>query len=119
MKLEGLSIIGQGRVKAVGKPMPAVNPATGAVLGPDYHWATTADVEAAAKLAAQAFSEFSRWPGKQRAGLLRRIAELIEANAAVIQERAHQETALPLGRLQGETARTCGQIGRASCRERV
>jgi len=110
MKLEGLSIIGQGRAKAAGKPTPAINPATGAALGPDFFWATTADVDAAAQLAAKAFADFSRWPGKRRAELLRRIAELIEANAAAIQERANQETALPLARLQGETARTCGQL---------
>jgi 2,5-dioxopentanoate dehydrogenase len=110
MKLEGLSIIGQGRAKTAGRPTPAINPATGAALGPDYFWATTADVEVAAQLAAKAFGEFSRWPGKRRAGLLRRIAELIETNATAIQERANQETALPLARLQGETARTCGQL---------
>lgn len=110
MKLEGLSIIGSSRAKAAGKPTPAINPATGAALGPDYFWATAADVEAAAHLAAKAFSEIKQWPGKRRAGLLRRIAELIEANAPVIQERANLETALPLARLQGETARTCGQL---------
>ena len=110
MKLEGLSIIGQSRVRPAGKAVPAMNPASGAALGPDYFWATNADVEQAAQLAAKAFAEFSQWPGKRRAGLLRRIAELIEAEAARIQERANQETALPLARLQGETARTCGQL---------
>lgn len=110
MKLEGLSIIGQGRAKAAGKPASALNPATGAAIGPDYFWASTADVDAAAQLADRAFNVFSRWPAKQRAGLLRRIAELIETNAAAIQERANLETGLPLGRLQGETARTCGQL---------
>jgi len=110
MKLEGLSILGSGRVKPAGKPTPAVNPATGAALAPDYFWATTVDVESAAQLAAKAFAEYSRWPGKRRAELLRRIAELIEVNAPAIQERANQETALPLARLQGETARTCGQL---------
>jgi len=110
MKLEGLSILGAGRANAAGKPTPALNPATDAALGPDYFWATLADVNAAAQLAAKAFAEFSRWPATDRARLLRRIAELIEANAAAIQERAHLETALPLARLQGETARTCGQL---------
>src|SRR5688572_1021769 len=110
MKLEGLSILGADRAKAAGKHTPALNPAAGAALGPDYFWATTADVEATAQLAAKAFTEFGKWPGKRRAGLLRRIAELIEANAAAIQERANLETALPLARLQGETARTCGQL---------
>src|SRR6266446_2507163 len=107
MKLEGLSILGSGRAKPAGEPTPAINPATGAALGPDYFWATAADVEQAAQLAAKASAEFSRWSAKGRAGLLRRIAELIEANATQIQERANLETALPLARLQGETARTC------------
>lgn len=110
MKLEGLSILGQGRVKPTGKPTAAINPATGTSLEPGYFWATTADANQAARLATAAYGEYRRWPAKRRATLLRRIAELIEANAAVIQERAHQETALPLGRLQGETARTCGQL---------
>ncbi len=110
MKLEGLSIIGQTRARAAGKPTPAMNPATGAALGPDYFWAASADVDRAAQLAAKAFAEYRLWPGKRRAGLLRKIAELIEANATVIQERANQETALPIARLQGETARTCGQL---------
>src|SRR5215467_5018106 len=104
MKPEGLSIIGQTRARPVGKAVPALNPATGAALGPDYFWATSADVEQAAQLAAKAFTEFRLWPCKRRAGLLRRIAELIETNATAIQERASQETALPAARLQGETA---------------
>jgi NADP-dependent aldehyde dehydrogenase len=104
MKLEGLSLIGQGRAPVAGPATPAINPTTGAALGPDYFWAGRPDIEAATHLAAKAFAEFSRWPGKRRAGLLRRIAELIEANATAIQERANLETALSLARLQGETA---------------
>ena len=110
MKLEGLSILGAGRVKPAGKPTPAINPATGAALEPHYFWATSADADQAALRAAKAFTELRRWPGNRRAELLRRVADLIEANAAAIQERANQETALPLARLQGETARTCGQL---------
>jgi NADP-dependent aldehyde dehydrogenase len=110
MKLEGLSILGQTRVQPAGKPNAAINPATGAVIGPDFFWATIAGVDAAAQLAAQAFEEFSRWPGKRREGFLRRIAELLEANVAAIVERANQETGLPAARLQGELARTCFQL---------
>src|SRR5487761_1946862 len=110
MKLAGLSLIGAGRANAAGKPVSPINPATGTRLEPDYFHATVAEVGRAAQLAAQAFDEFSRWPGRRRAALLRRIAALIEANAAAIQERAGQETALPPARLQGETARTCGQL---------
>ncbi len=110
MKLEGLSILGQRRVKSAGKATAAMNPTTGAALEPGYFWATTPDVESAAQLAATAFAEYRTWDAKRRAKLLRRIAELFEANAAAIQERANQETALPPARLQGETARTCGQL---------
>src|SRR5882724_4917220 len=110
MKLQGLSIIGQGRAQPHGQPAVAVNPATGAVLAPGYSPASPADIEHAARLAATAFREYRHWPGARRAALLRRIAELIEANAAMIQERAHQETGLPAGRLQAETGRTCGQL---------
>ena len=102
--------LGHGRVKPAGKPTPAVNPATGATLKPGYFWAAPADVEHAAALAARAFAEYGRWPAKRRAALLRRIAELFETHAPAIQERAQQETALPLARLQSETTRTCGQL---------
>lgn len=110
MKLEGLSFIGNSRAKAVGKPVRAINPATGATLEPDYFWSTTADVDAAAQLAWKAFAEYSQWPAKRRADLLRRIAELLETNAGAIVDRAGQETALTAVRLQGELARTCFQL---------
>jgi len=110
MKLEGLSILGRKRVKPSGEPILCSNPATGAPLEPPYYHATTRDAGRAAQLAAQAFAEYGRWPGLRKAALLRRIADLIEAGAAAIQERAHQETALAPGRLQAETARTCAQL---------
>lgn len=111
MNLEGLSILGYSRSRAqVEKPNDVLNPATGEKLEPGVFWASTDDVEKAARLAADAFSEYKKWPAKRRAELLRRIAELLEKNAAAIIERANAETALPPARLQGEMARTCGQL---------
>src|SRR5579859_5762926 len=110
MKLSGLSILGQKRLEVAGQPQFAINPATGVALGPDYFWATTADVDAAAQLAAAAFLEYRSWPGERREGFLKKIAELLEGSAAAIVERAQQETALPPVRLQGELARTCFQL---------
>lgn len=110
MTLEGLSILGENRTEPTAKPTRAVNPATGELLEPDYSWATSHDVEAAAQLADAAFTVYRRWSGAQKGRFLRAIASQIEANATAIQERAHQETGLPLPRLQGETARTCGQL---------
>ncbi|HTL56903.1 MAG TPA: aldehyde dehydrogenase (NADP(+)) [Candidatus Limnocylindrales bacterium] len=110
MKLEGLSILGYDRAKPSGAPTCAINPANGAKLEPGYFWAGGKDVERAAELAQEAFTKYRHWPSQKRAGLLRRIAELFEANAPAIIERANLETALPPARLQGESARTCGQL---------
>ena len=110
MQLEGLSLIGNRRATASGKPTRALNPVTGATLEPDYFPATHSDVDAAAQLAWKAFGEYREWPAQRRADLLRRIAERLEANANAIVERATQETALPPARLQSELARTCFQL---------
>lgn len=108
--LTGLSIIGYGRAEPFGSPLPAVNPATAEALTPPYYSASRADIERAAELATGASAEYGRWPGSRKAALLRRIADLFEGSSAGIIERANLETALPLPRLQGETARTCGQL---------
>lgn len=110
MKLEGLSLIGHGTARPKGEPMHPINPATGEALEPAYHWADLEDVDRAAQLAWQAFRRFRLFPAGARARLLRRIAEQIEAHGPEIQQRAHLETALPLPRLQAETARTCHQL---------
>ena len=62
------------------------------------------------RLAAEAFEVYRAIPGRERGALLRKIAERIESIAGDIVERARQETALPPTRLQGEVARTCGQL---------
>lgn len=110
MKLEGLSLLGGSRGGRGGKVFTGVNPVTGAALPVEFHSATTTEVEVAANLASEAFVGYSRWSGKERLALLQRIAELLEANAALIVERGNLETALPPARLQGELARTCFQL---------
>src|ERR1051326_8882483 len=102
MKLEGLSMVGQSRVKPSGKPVPAINPANGSELPTSFHWATSGDVSRAAELASKAFVEYRRWPAARRAKFLRLIASLIEVEAPALVERANLETALPVARLQGE-----------------
>jgi 2,5-dioxopentanoate dehydrogenase len=109
MKLKGLSILGDNRAEPAGTSMAAVNPATGAPLETEFFSASSDDVEKAAQLASSAFREYSRWSAQRRADLLRRIAELLEQNAAPIVERANLETALPPARLEGELTRTCFQ----------
>jgi 2,5-dioxopentanoate dehydrogenase len=110
MNLEGLSILGHSRVKPVGKATAAINPASGGDLPTAFYWASNEDVSRAAGMASKAFAEYRRWPAARRAKLLRLIADLIEKNAVALVERANLETALPAPRLQGEIARTCGQL---------
>jgi NADP-dependent aldehyde dehydrogenase len=110
MKLEGLSILGDRRGERGGKNFAGVNPATSTALPVEFHSASVADVDAVAKLAEEAFAIYSQWSGAKKLALLNRIAELLEANAATIVERANLETALPAARLQGELARTCFQL---------
>ena len=104
------SLIGFRHGDNSGSPFYAVNPSNGQQLSPGFIPASTDEVDLAVRLAADAFTTFSRLAGRERGFLLRRIAAKIESVAADIVERAQSETALPQARLQGETARTCAQL---------
>ena len=110
MILEGTSLIGWQRGNVTTSTLAAVNPGTDDTLEPPFYPATTADVDTAARLAAEAFIIYRKWDGKRRGKLLRHIAEKLAANEAAIVERAQLETALSPARLQGELARTGGQL---------
>ena len=109
-KLSGRSLIGFHEGAGVGQAMYATDPTTGQRLQPAFIPATAEEVEVAVRLAAEAFDVYRRVSGRDRGAFLRKIAEKIEAIAGEVVERAMQETALPQARLQGETARTCGQL---------
>jgi 2,5-dioxopentanoate dehydrogenase len=109
-KISGRSLIGFRQGTGNGEPHHATDPTTGQSLEPGFVSPTAEEVELAVHLAAEAFPVYRRAPGRERAAFLRKIAEKIEASAADIVERAGKETALPQARLQGETARTCGQL---------
>ena len=110
MELTGLSIIGFSRGESNGGSLNGFNPTTGENLDPSYHFATPAEVNQAAQLAAQAFEPYSQTSGAQRGKFLRQIAENIEALGDKLITRATQETGLPEGRIRAETGRTCGQL---------
>ena len=109
-KLSARSLIGFREVTGAGKMFYAENPATGEKLQPGFASATSEEVELAVRLAAEAFEVYQRVPGRERGAFLRKIAGTIESIAGEVIERAAQETSLPHARLQGETARTCGQL---------
>jgi alpha-ketoglutaric semialdehyde dehydrogenase len=108
--LSGYSLLNGEPQEGTGAAFAGFNPATGTLLDPVYHCASTEEVDRAANLAEEAFTIYSRLPGMDKGRFLRHIATGIESIAPELVERAHQETALPEKRLQGEVARTVHQL---------
>src|ERR1700757_1076082 len=109
-KLSGRSLIGFREGAGSKDPLYAHDPPTGQQLQPGFIPATLEEVDRAVRLAADAFRTYSHTSGRERAAFLRKIADKIESITGDIVERAAQETALSVARLQGETARTCHQL---------
>jgi NADP-dependent aldehyde dehydrogenase len=87
----------------------AFNPIEHEAIEPVFTVATSAEIEKACSLAWEVFhTDVFGW--NERAALLEKIAENIEAIGDPLLERAHAETALPLARLTGERGRTCAQL---------
>ena len=110
MKISGQSIIGFRSSANGGPSFHATNPRTGEQLPGEFFSSGTDEVNLAADLAHKAFGVYSRLSGREKGKFLRTIAAKIEGAVDALVERAEQETALPKARLQGETARTCGQL---------
>jgi 2,5-dioxopentanoate dehydrogenase len=110
MSLYGCSLIGSKSGTRGGAVFYGFNPATGDVLQPGYHTASSQDVEQAAQLATRAFSVYGNLSGSEKGKFLRSIASGIEEKATEIVDRARLETGLPEARLRGEMARTTNQL---------
>ena len=102
-------LIGADDVPGGAAPFQAVDPATGEQLDPVYHDADGATVDRAAELAWAAFA-LPPHDFEQRAAFLETIADEIEALGYVLVERVNAETGIPTPRVQGEMARTTGQL---------
>ena len=109
-KIAGRSLVGSRAGSGAGEGSYATNPTTGERLQPGFIPATAEEIELAVHLSAEAFEVYQGISGRDRGAFLRTIAAKIESIAAEIVERAAQETALPTGRLQAETGRTCAQL---------
>ncbi len=110
MKISGQSIVGFRSTTNAESHFRAANPRTGESLPPDVFSAGADEVNRAASLAHEAFAAYSQISGREKAKFLRIIAAKIDSAVDELAERAEQETALPKPRLQGETARTSGQL---------
>lgn len=110
MPLTGQSFIGSKRGALAGAPIHALNPTTGEHLEPVYSSVSSAEVDRAVQLAAQAFPVYAATSGKAKGAFMRRIADGLDSLQQTLAERAHLETALPMPRLLGEVTRTTGQL---------
>ncbi len=110
MQITGQMLIGSRDVTGSQAAIHGINPATNEALDPPFPGGTQEDVNTACQLAAEAFRVYRNTTLEERAGFLEKVAERIEALGDALIERAHQESGLPLPRLQGERGRTCGQL---------
>jgi NADP-dependent aldehyde dehydrogenase len=88
----------------------STNPATGATIELAINESTTDEVNALARRASAAAPDLAGRPLVWRAGMLRAMAGELEADATNLVAVAHDETALPLPRLEGELRRTAFQL---------
>lgn len=88
----------------------AINPATNSFLEGDFINSSKTDIDTAVTKATQAFQEYRKVTNEKKALFLEQIAIEIENLGDALLNRCHLETALPLGRLQGERGRTMGQL---------
>ncbi|PCM45968.1 aldehyde dehydrogenase (NADP(+)) [Marinobacter sp. ANT_B65] len=110
MQLNGHQLIGQESFAARGKPIYAINPATGERIEPGYGGCGIEEVDRACQLAWTVFDKYRETTLTARADFLEEIAAQIEAIGDELIERAMLETGLPRARLEGERGRTCGQL---------
>jgi len=108
--LTGHSLIAGQTVVGDGKTTFGFNPATNEALEPAYTLLTEEQLKAATSAAKEAFPSFSTLDPETHAAFLDAIADNIEALGDELIIRAGQETGLPAARLQGERARTTGQL---------
>ena len=109
MSLTGHHFIAGNRSAAGSSTFTGVDPSTGDDLPTSFHDATAAEVDAAVTAAQSAFFELQKVSGEKLATFIELIATKIEEAGDTLLDRAHAETALPMGRLQGERGRTCNQ----------
>lgn len=108
--ITGDMLIGAGPVRGTEGTLRAFDPARGIALEPAFGAGGQADVDRACRLAQAAFDPFRAASPETRARFLETIADHLVALGDTLISRAHQETALPVARLEGERARTVNQL---------
>ncbi|APO68057.1 aldehyde dehydrogenase (NADP(+)) protein [Rhizobium gallicum] len=112
MTFSGDLLIGGSNVRGAAATFSAINPANGSAMDPTFAGATKAQVEMATALAWDAFPVYKETTLEDRARLLETIADGIISLGDDLILRAMDETGLPRTRIEGERARTVGQLRR-------
>src|SRR5450830_538065 len=108
--ITGQNFIGGQRRAAGSIIVKSVDASTGETLPYAFHQATLQEIEDAAHAAYNAFSSYRSLSASKRAEFLDAIAEELEALDDEFIALVCRETALPVARIQGERARTGGQM---------
>jgi 2,5-dioxopentanoate dehydrogenase len=110
MVLTGKQLIGaQARFGTEGTRR-AINPATGDEIEPPFGGGNSDDVDAACTLASMAFDSYRAISLERRAQFLEAIAQRIVDLGDLLVNRVMAESGLPRPRVEGERARTAGQL---------
>ncbi len=109
MEVTGQHFIAGQRVASATETFQAVNPATNETLDARFVEVTKAEIDQAMTAADKTYDALQTADSATIASLLEAIADGLETVGDALLDRAHAETALPMGRLNGERARTCNQ----------
>lgn len=110
MRLTGELLIGQSATFGQHGAFRAIEAATGAPLEPAFGGASLQDLDAACALADDAFDAYRETSLDARAAFLDAIGRHIVALGDALIERCAAESGLPRARIEGERARTVGQL---------
>jgi NADP-dependent aldehyde dehydrogenase len=108
--ISGDILIGAHSASGKQRDFRAVDPATGEQLEPVFAFAGREEVERACQLAWEAFYPYRATGLEERAKFLEVIADNIMQIGDELLNRASVETGLPTARIDGERARTVGQL---------
>ena len=88
----------------------AINPATNEFLDGEFSNATKTEIDKAVQAAIAAFTVYRKKDKEEIAHFLEQIADEIMNLGPALIKRCHQETGLPIARLEGERTRTVNQL---------
>src|ERR1700694_4800100 len=110
MNITGEMLIGKHAVRGHESNVRALDPALGTELEPSFGGGAVTEVDHACSLAQEAFDTYRATSLALRAGFLETIGQGILGLGETLIERVCAETGLPRARMEGERARTVGQL---------